>query len=465
MPTGSAKGDQVLSIAWVYPLEGCTRLERGPVTFGRSDRCNARLEGEQISRHHATATLRGSQWVLSDEGSKNGLFVDGARVHECPLTVQSVVRIGEWVGVVIELDPASATRGIVTRELSARVYGGPMLAAAFKTLAAAAESDISVVLVGETGTGKEVFARALHELSARTGNLIPVNCAALPQQMVEGELFGYRKGAFTGAERNHSGYLRAADGGTLFLDEILDLDRVIQAKLLRALEERAVTPLGETQARAVDLRMVVATQRPLDDAVEEGEFRADLMARLSGLEVHIPSLRERREEVVTLFRATSNEQLGSKAPKLSADLVERLCNYDWPLNVREVVQAARRACALFGNEPLWTPEHIPARIDRFVRHPAQALPIPSVERGGSRRPPAVESASMENRASRRRARLREKDDQELETLISVLRECQGKVSEAAKRMGISRQRAYRLMDQRPELDVEDLLQEDPGEPS
>jgi DNA-binding NtrC family response regulator len=449
----------------VSPIAGFTAFDRGPLTFGRSDQCSVRLEGQQVSRHHATAALRGSRWFLSDEGSKNGSFVDGVRVQDGLLSLQNVVRIGEWVGVVIALDAESAGQGIVTRQLAPRVYGGPTLAAAFQTLAAAARSDISVVLVGETGTGKEVFARALHKMSERAGSLVPVNCAALPQQMVEGELFGYRKGAFTGADRNHLGYLRAADGGTLFLDEILDLERMMQAKLLRVLEERAVSPLGETRARSIDLRVVAATQRPLHDAVERGEFRADLMARLTGLEVHIPSLRERREDVIELLRATSREELGAEAPKLSPDLVERLCNYDWPLNVREVVQVARRACALHGSVPLWTPEHIPTRIAGFVRHaPSRATSVGAVEHENSPRGSALEGKPLEGRASKRRARLREKDDQELEALIALLRECQGKVSEAAKRMGISRQRAYRLLDQRPELDVEELRQRNPGEP-
>ncbi len=136
----------------------------------------------------------------------------------------------------------------------ARVYGGPKLAASFEALAAVAESNLSVVLVGETGTGKEVFARTLHALSGRTGKLVAVNCAAIPRHLAESELFGYRKGAFTGADRHHAGYLREADGGTLLLDEITDLDMAIQAKLLRALEERAVVSLGDTRAQPIDLR-------------------------------------------------------------------------------------------------------------------------------------------------------------------------------------------------------------------
>lgn len=460
IPTGSTSLG--FGIAWVYPIAGFSRLARDPLTIGRSDRCSVRLEGQQVSRHHATIAPRGSQWVLVDENSKNGTFVDGASVEERALSLQSVVRIGEWVGVMVALDAESAARGAVTQELAPRVYGGPTLAAAFQTLTAAARSDISVVLVGETGTGKEVFARALHEFSARAGALVSVNCAALPQHLVEGELFGYRKGAFTGAERNHPGYLRAADGGTLFLDEVLDLERATQAKLLRALEERAVTPLGETQARALDLRVVVATQRPLHDAVEQGEFRADLMARLSGLEVRIPSLRERREDIIAIFSATSQAELGAKAPKPSPDLVERLCNYDWPLNVREVVQVARRACALHADAPEWTPEQVPARIGCVAARQAPAL-LDGHE--DAPRASARDAGAPESRASRHRARLRDKDEQELGALIALLGQCQGKVSEAAKRMGISRQRAYRLMDQRPELDVEDLRKRDPGEPS
>jgi DNA-binding NtrC family response regulator len=453
----------VLGIAWVHPEPKFVPLVGRSLTFGRSDDCSVRLNGEQMSRCHASAILRGQDWVLVDEGSKNGVFVDGARVNERELSLQSVVRLGDWVGVVTKLDSSMTQGDVMVRALAQGVYGGPTLASTFAALAAAADSNISVVLVGETGTGKELFARALHQLSRRTGKLVAVNCAALPRDLAESELFGYRKAAFTGADRHHVGYLREADGGTLLLDEITDLDKTIQAKLLRALEQRAVVCLGETQPRPIDLRVVAATQRSLHDAVELGLFRADLMARLSGVEVHLPPLRGRREDVVELFRVTVQGELGNQAPDLGADLAERLCLYDWPLNVREVVQVARRACVLHSGVPRLNLEHVPPRVaDPAHTRSDRSSGLPAVP-GVESQLPAVTNEQPVGRAARSLARRRDKDDRELDKLVALLNELRGNVNQAAKRMGISRQRAYRLMDLRPELDVQNLRQSDPGE--
>ncbi|HEY3499003.1 MAG TPA: sigma 54-interacting transcriptional regulator [Polyangiaceae bacterium] len=452
IPHGAQNGDDtVLGIAWVYPEPKFVVLAGGPLTFGRSDDSSVRLEGEQVSRLHATARQQGRDWVLADEASKNGVFIDGARVTQGRLWPECVVRLGDWVGVVVEVDREVREGEPLVRELASGVYGGPTLAKTFAALTAAASSNLSLVLVGETGTGKEVFARALHQASRRTGKLVAVNCAALPRELAESELFGHNKGAFTGADNSHPGYLREADGGTLFLDEILDLDKLVQAKLLRVLEERAVVPLGSTRPQPVDLRVLAATQRSLHDAVELGLFRADLMARLSGLELRLPPLRARREEVVELFRVVLQAELGRRAPGLSPELCERLCLHDWPLNVREVVQVARRACVLHAGVPRLTVEHLPSHL--------------SGARTDSRAETAApESADPLGRAARSLATRRDKDSRELETLISVLGELNGNVNQAAKRLGISRQRVYRLLDLRPDLDVQRLRQSEPGEP-
>jgi DNA-binding NtrC family response regulator len=451
---GVRSGDGAgLGIAWVYPESRFVALAGGPLTFGRSDESSVRLDGDQVSRCHATVSQRGRDWVLLDEASKNGVFVDGVRVTRSRLSPQSVVRLGDWVGVVIERHPESE-QGALVRELAPGVYGGPGLAKAFDALVRAAPSNLSVVLVGETGTGKEVFARALHVASGRTGKLVAVNCAALPRDLAESELFGHRKGAFTGADSHQPGYLREADGGTLFFDEVLDLDKAIQAKLLRALEERAVVSLGATRAEPLDLRVVAATQRPLYDAVELGLFRADLMARLCGLELHLPPLRVRREDIVALFRIVLRNELGSRAPSLSPELCERLCLYDWPLNVREIVQVARRACVLHPTASHLTLEHVPARLG--TARPSSRAEAPATT--------SETESDHASRAARSMALRRDKDSRDLETLISLLGELRGNVHQAAKRMGISRQRAYRLMDLRPELDVERLRQAESGEP-
>ena len=226
-------------------------------------------------------------------------------------------------------------------------WAGPTLLAALEPARLVAASNLPIVVQAETGSGKEGAARAIAAWSGRTGPFVAVNCAALPEAMAEGELFGYRRGAFSGAERAHAGFLRAAEGGTLLLDEIAELSLPIQAKLLRAVEQREVVPLGESTPVAIDVRFLAAAQSPLPQAVEEKRFRGDLLARLDGLTVRLPALRERVEEIPFLFAKLVEQHCGSAAPpRLDPLLVERLCAHDWPFNVRELALLVRRLLAL-----------------------------------------------------------------------------------------------------------------------
>jgi transcriptional regulator with PAS, ATPase and Fis domain len=295
-----------------------------------------------------------------------------------------------------------------------------------------AATDLPVVLVGETGTGKEGLARAIHAWSGRTGAFVAVNCAALPAAIAEAELFGYRKGAFTGADRASPGYFRAAHQGTLFLDELLDLPLPLQAKLLRALEQREVQPLGESHPVPVDVRIVCATQEALANAVAERRFRADLRARLDGLTVELPPLRARREDIVPIFTVLLRGEGGARVPAVDAKLLETLLLYDWPLNVRELVLLARRLLAVHGHEPTLRRAMLPERMAM-----KDAATIPPGR-------PVVPSRAPTG------------DDAAFEQLVSALRRCGGNVSRAASALGISRARAYRLLDARPGFDAGSL---------
>jgi len=275
--------------------------------------------------------------------------VNGQRVERAPLDEGSVIRIGDWVGVVLRL--AGQQQGAVFQEIIPGYFGGPRTLAAVEPLRKAAASDLPVMVEGETGTGKEGIARATHLWSGRKGPFIAVNCAALPENLAEGELFGYRKGAFTSADRAHPGFFQAANGGTLFLDEVSDLSAAIQPKLLRVLEQGEVTPLGEARPVPIDVHVVVATQRPLTALVEEKRFRADLMARLDGLRIKLLPLRSRVEEVPNLFTRLLKMKSG-QAPGMDASVVESLCCHGWPLNIREVTNLAKRVMALHGNEKM-----------------------------------------------------------------------------------------------------------------
>jgi transcriptional regulator of acetoin/glycerol metabolism len=419
-----ATGSAELALAWVFPRPGEAPTSLAPrggeVVIGRDGSCAVRLEGSDVSRRHAALTWDGAGVVtIRDLGSRNGVRVNSRSIKEVALGLGDVVRLGGWIGVV------TTTPGALV-EIAPGFYGGAALQAAVGPLERAAPSDLPIILEGETGTGKELAARALHGWSGRSGALVAVNCAALPEGLAEGELFGYRRGAFTGADRASPGFFRSAEGGTLFLDEVADLPAALQAKLLRALEQREVQPLGETRPVPVDVRVVVASQQPLADVAREGRFRPDLLARLDGLTVKLPPLRRRREDVPPLFSRLLATFGQGRAPAVEADVVERLCLHDWPFNVRELVLLVRRLLTLHGNEPTLTALHLPERI-------GAAAPAPS-------------SPAVAGPASVAPAAPAPSEPLELPALVVALRAAGGNVARAAAMLGITRQRAYRLME-------------------
>jgi DNA-binding NtrC family response regulator len=227
----------------------------------------------------------------------------------------------------------------------------PELAARFDELRRIAQSDVPVLVGGPTGTGKERVAAAIHAMSRRSGSFVPVNCGALPAALVESELFGHKKGAFSGAIADAPGLVVASSGGTLFLDEIGDLPLPAQAALLRVLEEHEVRAVGATAVTRVDLRVVAATHRDLDAMSEAGTFREDLLARLAGFELELPPLAERRVDLGAMLAEITPDAT------FAAATIRALLAYTWPRNVRELVRALERAAALAGNGEI-TPAHL-----------------------------------------------------------------------------------------------------------
>jgi DNA-binding NtrC family response regulator len=238
------------------------------------------------------------------------------------------------------------------------------LAEIFRLVERIAGTATSVLIQGESGTGKELIARAIHYNSPRADKpFVAINCGALPENLLESELFGYVRGAFTGAQTNKTGLLRAADGGTLFLDEVGEMPASLQVKLLRALQEREVTPLGATRPQAFDARLIAATNRNLEEEVSSGRFREDLYYRLSVIAFTVPPLRERREDIPLLVRyfvSKFSRALGVPGKKVSDEAARRLISYSWRGNVRELQNAVERAVAL--SDAQIELEHLPQKI-------------------------------------------------------------------------------------------------------
>ena len=424
--------DWTLGVRWLSPGASTTWFLNEPTRFGRGEECEGKLPGVETSRHHADAVRQGPLWVIRDLASTNGVFLNGKRVTASVLSVGDVVRLGEWIGIVVQ-----GTPGTVEPDRSFRceqgIVAGPILGPVLATAMRGAKTDLPVVIQGDTGTGKELVARAVHAWSGRAGPFLPINCAALPEALAEAELFGYRKGAFTGADRANPGHFRAAHRGTLFLDEISDLPLSLQPKLLRAIEQREVTPVGESVPVEIDVRIVTATQQALRDKVKAGTFRADLQARLDGVTIRLPPLRQRIEEVPYLFDWFLRKHSGGHPPLVEPRLIEALCLYDWPTNVRELELLARRLVGLrTGEGPL-------KRAD---------LPEHMLERGSGG------AAGTSKPADGFGA----KDARDLSNLVQALRLHAGNVARAAAEAGIARSRAYRLLELHPDIDLESFRQ-------
>ena len=444
----SATNRPHLSLAWMFPqpshpLVDLTWGKEAELVIGREEGCSIHLPGNDVSRRHALLRKGepGFGAELVDMGSRNGVHVNGRRVSSAQLRRGDVIRLGGWLGVV--------TEGLgAWKEIAPGLFGGATLQSVLAPLQRTASSDLPVILEGETGTGKEVVTRSLHSWSGRSGPLVAVNCAALPEALAEGELFGYRRGAFTGADKPSQGFFRSAEGGTLLLDEVTDLPLPLQAKLLRVLEEHEVQPLGETRPIPIDVRVVVAGQQSLLEAARQGRFRPDLLARLDGVTVHLPPLRSRREDVSPLFSHFLTELGQGSVPSVEVDLIERLCLHDWPFNVRELLLLARRLMVLHGGESTWKASHLPARIGD--------ISLPKTVTAG-----AATAQSLPGAPPAFAAKAMPAEPVELPALVAALRASGGNVARAATMLGISRQRAYRLMEGQS-VDLEGLRNQEQG---
>ena len=272
-------------------------------------------------------------------------------------------------------------RGEVDKGWGEFVGSSPKMQELYKLVEQVAPARSNVFIVGATGTGKELVARALHQASGRAGLFVPVNCAAIPADLLESELFGHQKGAFTGAVRDRVGKCELADGGTLFLDEITEMPPALQAKLLRVVQEGMVERLGAQLPKKVDLRIVAATNRDPQQAVDAGLLRQDLYFRLNVVRIDVPPLRERRQDIPRLAEHFLHKyalELGRKIPRLDPAALDCLLGYGWPGNVRELENIMERACVLCRGDRV-TPEHLPPDIFRRDAVPDTAAVVAARE--------------------------------------------------------------------------------------
>jgi DNA-binding NtrC family response regulator len=289
---------------------------------------------------------------------------------------------------------------------------------------AMAPSDANALIVGESGVGKEVIANAIHARSRRAGKpMVKLNCAAFPQTMIEGELFGYVKGAFTGAMQDFQGMIAAADSGTLFLDEISDMPAELQTRFLRVLQEREYRPLGSTQTMKADFRAIASTNRPIAQALAENRLRSDLYYRLNTFQIEVPPLRKRKQDIPPLIAAFVRQfaqQLGKPEPDISPETFQKLLDYSWPGNVRELQNAIEYAVVLARQGTIGVKE-LPTEIQL---------------------PPALQQTEI---AGLPRSGVQSLDDVERTAIIQALAECHGNKKKAAELLGIQRPTLYNKM--------------------
>jgi sigma-54 dependent transcriptional regulator, acetoin dehydrogenase operon transcriptional activator AcoR len=431
--------DRLLAPSARFRVDGArvVSIGRGPARDARRDagQLEIAIDDPWTSTLHVRLVREGRRFVLEDAGSRNGTIKNGARLtSRSTLEDGDLIELGRTFFLYREsasLDPGGDLDEALLPDLGAGMRTlSPGYARELERLARLARSAVSIVAIGESGVGKELLSRAVHAVSGRPGPFLAVNCSSLPDGLLQSELFGYRKGAFSGALEDRPGLIRSADGGTLLLDEIGDLGPLGQGALLRVLQEGEVTPVGDTRPHKVDVRFVSATHRDLAALAASGSFRSDLLARLSGFVFEMPPLRERREDLGVLIRALLQRVCKDPASlSLSQEAAQALLAYGWPLNVRELEKCLAAAVAQATDGKIQI-DHLPQAVAsaRVGLAPARASerPPPPSPRPGSRAADA-------------------KDTERRERIVLLLQEHAGNVSAVAREMGAARAQIHRWL--------------------
>ena len=439
-------------------------LPAAGVVIGADPSAGLALTDDSVSWRHCTVMPTATGFEVVDQDSRNGTLADGVAITRAAVPAGAVLRLGR---TLIELVPAAEA---VTIPPSERTAFGALIGSSlamrqvFGVLERVTMSDASILFLGESGTGKELAARAIHDGSPRKhGPFVVFDCGAATETLIESDLFGHVRGAFTGAQGERQGAFAAAHGGTLFLDEIGDLPIALQPKLLRMLEAGEVIPLGSRKPERYDVRVVAATHRDVYAEVARGGFRGDLYYRLAVVEVHLPALRQRLEDVPELVRLFLQR---AGAPQLAAQIgaggsnLDRLLRYHWPGNVRELRNVIARAVALgragddFGALPILLRPTVAAPD---VVMPAMLAAQASVQAVAAAAPIAATADRPFHDAKADVVARFERD-----YLADLMRRSEGNVSAAARRAGLERKYLYKLLERaglRPIKDASDEAEE------
>jgi DNA-binding NtrC family response regulator len=394
-----------------------------PVVIGRDPGATIVLSDPEVSAIHCELRAVGEGILVRDLGSTNGTFLGAVKVREAVATTPIELTVGR-AKIALEPQPKHRVDVGFADRFGPLVGASPRMRRVFAVLAKVAATPLSVLIVGETGTGKELVARALHEASDRAARpFVVVDCGSIPPTLAESILFGHEKGSFTGATERRKGALAEADGGTLFLDELGELPIELQPKLLRALSEKQVKRVGATAFEPIDARVVAATRRDLAEEMNVGRFRSDLFFRIAQVRIELPPLRERLSDLPLLVQEVCKRvDKPQHANAVFSWIEERMVSHDWPGNVRELANVASVAAVLAED---------PGAIDdvlTLARDEASILPLRSGE-----------DAASFGEAKRAAIAAFERD-----YFTGLARRCKGNVSEMARQSGMERHhvRAY-----------------------
>ncbi len=344
------------------------------------------IQDDTVSRYHCRICQGDDAYLVTDNGSTNGTYINGVRIKEAYLRPGCTVTVGKTDVHFHTIDETYTVQPSTSDSFGGIVGQSVRIREIFGILEKIAPTGVTVIIEGETGTGKEVVAQTIHQYSKRANNPFSVfDCGAVPESLIESELFGHEKGSFTGAIMSRQGLFEMAQGGTIFLDELGELNLDLQPKLLRVLEQREVRRVGSNKPVKVDVRVIAATNRNLEEEVKAGRFREDLFYRLSVVRIILPPLRERKEDIPLLVKhflknASYNrdDDGNQKINGITRDAIENLVNYRWPGNVRELVNVVERACS-FADDDIIRPHDLPEHISGIRLIPRPANPDASTE--------------------------------------------------------------------------------------